>query len=259
LATDSKSGGFGFGADLYGSGGATTFSLATEEAAGDANTGSYEAKQGRGNTIVTDTPGIAYTVDNYTGIDYATAQQDLGILQNERASGRSTFSSADIEAQLPSIRTQITNNAVTDEILATMSPELRSAAEPIVEAEMRRLGRNPDETGQERDTRVAQEQQALQNGMFGLALASGAAGQQTEQGLSGALNSMAGKMAQEPQKEASNPFGISSDVLATLRGTMVDFGEGTKGFAAAMEANAGYSKTVAYAQGFGQDQAVGRG
>jgi hypothetical protein len=124
-------------------------------------------------------------------------------------------------------------------------------------------GTSSQELEQRQAEADAQTMQALQQGIVGTALASGAAAQTNEQGLTGALNGMSGQSQpqqaqQQAQQQAANPFGISSDILASLRGTMVDFGEGTKGFAAAMEQDAGYSRTVAYAEGHGQAQVVAR-
>ncbi len=157
--------------------------------------------------------GATRTAAN-TGIDRALAlggefqggQDRMDVL--DRGQGHS-FSSADIEGRMNDIRTQIQGNRVSDEILSTLPAELRSAAEPVVEAEMRRLGHNPDETAAQRDTRVAEEQQQIQQGI-GAAI--------TGAGLTGALDGITGQNQQptqtaglgqgkeEPQKTNDHPF-----------------------------------------------------
>lgn len=109
------------------------------------------------------------------------------------------------------------------------NPNLSQAAKDAMYAEAaQQNGTTPEAVEQAAQQRQQQEMQALQQGVLGGAVAGA--------GLTGALNGLTGQgqqtqqQAQAPQP-AANPFGISSDVLSMLRGSMVDMGSTTAALA----------------------------
>lgn len=110
-------------------------------------------------------------------------------------------------------------------------PNLSQAAKDAMYAEAaQQNGTTPEAIEQASQQRQQQEMQALQQGVLGGAVAGA--------GLTGALDSLTGQGQQAPQRAqtqapqaAANPFGISSDVLNMLRGSMVDMGSTTAALA----------------------------
>ncbi len=175
-------------------------------AAPEAPTG-YNQEEGRGNSIIREATFTAARDIPHMGIDAMGAADQAAMLDAARDAGRTTVSTDDIETHRETIRTMIGGNMVTPEILDRLPPDARQAAEPIVEAEMRRMGRNPDESAAERDDRVAREQAEVQQAMQGVIQGTG---------LIGALDSMTGQaqpqpqpamaIEEAPQRDMSNPF-----------------------------------------------------
>lgn len=135
-------------------------------------------------------------------------------------------------------------------------PNLSQAARAAIYAEAaQQNGTTTQEVERRAEEQNQQAMQQLQQGIVGGALATGA-------GLIAALDNMTGQTKQpEPaqqQAQAANPFGISQGVLQMLRGSVVDYGNGTAGFADAMDNAQGYSKTVAAAPGFEKAQGAGQ-
>lgn len=105
-------------------------------------------------------------------------------------------------------------------------PNLSAAAQEAIYAE---AAQQNGTTAQAIEQQAEQQRQAemsqLQQGLLGGAVAGA--------GLTGAIDNMLGQAqpAQQPQQQAANPFGIPSDVLAMLRGSMVDMGSTTAALA----------------------------
>ena len=112
-------------------------------------------------------------------------------------------------------------------------PNLTQAAKDAMYAEAaQQNGKTPEEINQQAEQTRQADMQAIQQGVGGLV---GGAG------LIGALDSIAGQgqpaqVQAQPQQAAAaapNPFGISGDVMAMLRGSMVDMGPTTAALSSA--------------------------
>lgn len=182
----------------------------------------YAPEEGRAPSIIREAPLTAIRDIPHMGVDAMGAADQAAMLDAAYQAGRTTVQLEDIENHRETIRNLIGSNMVAPEILDRLPPDARMAAEPVVEAEMRRMGRNPDETAGERDQRVAREQEEVQQAMQGVIAGAG---------LIGALDNMTGQaqpqpeMAATPERDGANPF---AGLLAGFSGpklAVADMGE----------------------------------
>lgn len=172
----------------------------------------YVAEEGRGASIIREAPATAQRDVAHLGIDGAMQAADrAAMLDRAYEAGRTTVQADDIDTYRGTIQNLIGGNMVVAEILDRLPPDARGAAEPLIEAEMRRMGRNPDETAGERDQRVAREQEEVQQAMQGVIAGTG---------LTGALDSMTGQAQPQPaqaapERDTQNPF---ASMLAGFNG-----------------------------------------
>lgn len=241
---------FGFGAENYVSDRdiSTPLPLSSTDKDTKPDTSASEDVKGRGelsslNRGSVVTAGLEGDIA-HMGTDFMEAALDAAVLDAAYAEGRSTVSSSHLKDYEGVIRDAVTGpgQAVADEIEAMIPAELRPLAEARIEAEMRRNGRDPDETAAQRDQRVQEEQSQIQDAVLG------------GTGLLGALDNMTGqaKQPEVTQSKDNNPFAALLAGAGPFnlgdRDAMVDFGGGTAGLVAAQERSIGYSATVADAR-----------
>lgn len=189
---------FGFGAENYVSDADISTPRPLSSPPKNSNPDASEDVKGRGDLASLNrgsvvTAGLEGDLA-HMGTDFIGAAQDADMLNAAHAAGRSTVSSSDLAQYDGVIKNAVTgpSQAVSDEIQAMIPAELRPLAEARIDAEMRRSGRNPDETAQQRDQRVQEEQSQIQDAVLG------------GTGLLGALDSMSGQAKPVvPDKQAS--------------------------------------------------------